>query len=159
MGPSGQGKTTLLLLLAGLLQKDAGEIEGLEGETISMVFQEERLCENLSAAANVRFVSGSDLSLHRLLSAFTILGIEDCIQQPIRELSGGQRQRVALVRALLAPFDILLLDEPFQGLDQTSRQQAAQWLREMTLGKTVIMVTHDPQEVELLEGTIVTLPT
>ena len=58
MAPSGAGKTTLLRILAGLEKADSGQIEGLEGLRISMVFQEDRLCENLSASANIRLVRG-----------------------------------------------------------------------------------------------------
>lgn len=156
-GESGCGKTTLLRMLMGLEQPDAGTITGLEGRRISAVFQEDRLCENLSAAANVRLV----LSGRRradIEDIFSSLGLSGALDQPARTLSGGMRRRVALARALLAEYDLLLLDEPFNGLDVETRRRAIACLRARLLGRTAVIVTHDPDLADLLGGVSCHLP-
>lgn len=149
MAPSGAGKTTLLRILAGLEQADAGSIEGLEGMKKSMVFQEDRLCENLSAAANIRLVRqkkpwGKDpKEVREIREAMRAAGLSGCEDQPVRELSGGMKRRVALLRALCCKWDILFLDEPFKGLDEETKRQVMNYTKETCTGKTVIFVTHD----------------
>ena len=117
MAPSGAGKTTLLRILMGLETPDRGTITGLEGLRLSAVFQEDRLCENLNPVSNLRLVTPA-LSRTAAAEALAAVGLTDCQRQPARELSGGMRRRVAILRALLAEYDLLFLDEPFKGLDQ-----------------------------------------
>lgn len=152
MGPSGCGKTTLLHILMGLLPMDSGEISGLEGKRKSAVFQENRLCENLSAASNIRLVCGENVSSEDISEALGRVGLGECPRRPVRELSGGMKRRVAIVRALLAEFDVLFLDEPFQGLDAKTRLNVIAFLKERFVGKTVLMVSHDPSEAELMKA-------
>ncbi len=136
--PSGSGKTTLLRLLAGLEEPDGGEI--LRCRNLSgMVFQEDRLCEDYSALRNVALVTGSEKSAREALER---LLPRDCLDKPCRELSGGMKRRVALVRALEASSDALLLDEPFAGLDAANRKRAEAYIRERRRGRTLIMATH-----------------
>ncbi len=102
MAPSGVGKTTLLRILMGLETADSGKIEGLDGLRLSAVFQEDRLCANLSPVSNIRLVTGSSLSRQEILSALEQTGLSDCAGQPARELSGGQRRgQSGSLRALL----------------------------------------------------------
>ena len=161
MAPSGVGKTTLLRILMGLEAADSGQVEGLEGLRLSAVFQEDRLCANLSPVSNIRLVTGSSLSRQEILSALAQAGLSDCAGQPARELSGGQRRRVALLRALLAPWELLLLDEPFKGLDTETRKQIMDYVllhfRKMA-GRTVLLVTHDENEAAYMAGNVFTLP-
>ena len=162
MAPSGVGKTRLLRILMGLETADSGRIEGLEGLRLSAVFQEDRLCANLSPVSNIRLVTGTALSREEILSALSQTGLSDCACQPVRELSGGQRRRVALLRALLAPWDLLLLDEPFKGLDTDTRKQIMDYVLlhfHKTSGRTVLLVTHDEEEAAYLAGNVLTLPT
>ena len=91
---------------------------------VAVVFQEDRLCENLSPLSNIRLVTGSSLSTSVLTAELSKLGLTDCISHPVRKLSGGERRRVALLRALLAPWNLLLLDEPFKGLDPDTKKAA-----------------------------------
>lgn len=163
MAPSGAGKTTLLRILMGLEKADEGTVTGMEGRKISAVFQEPRLCENLSAFANIRMVRRKRLwdrdreGWAEISRGMTDLGLGGCERQPVREMSGGMRQRVALLRALYAQWEILFLDEPFQGLDRKSREQAMDYIRKQCQGKTVILVTHSQEEAEKM-GEIIRLP-
>lgn len=161
MAPSGVGKTTLLRILMGLEAADSGQVEGLDGLRLSAVFQEDRLCANLSPVSNIRLVTGSSLSRQEILSALAQAGLSDCAGQPARELSGGQRRRVALLRALLAPWDLLLLDEPFKGLDTETRKQIMDYVLlhfHKKPGRTVLLVTHDESEAAYMAENVFTLP-
>ena len=146
MAPSGWGKTTLLRILMGLERPDGGRILGLEGLRFSAVFQEDRLCENLNADANIRLTAPRCTHL-QVLEAMQAVGLRDCAGQPVRELSGGMRRRVAILRALLADFDVLVLDEPFRGLDAGTKAQVMEDTRQRCAGRTVLMVTHDDAEI------------
>lgn len=145
-GPSGSGKTTLLRLLCGLEKADAGDLSDFAGKRFSMVFQENRLCMNLSCSANVRLVADKE-SADRILQA---MGLGAWLKQPVKHLSGGMQRRVALARALAAPSDILLLDEPFTGLDDETKEEVIGIFLQLAKGKTSILVTHDMREVTLL---------
>lgn len=163
MAPSGAGKTTLLRILAGLEEADSGSIEGMEEMKKSMVFQEDRLCENLSASANIRLVRqkkpwGRDREeVRQIREAMTAAGLSGCEDQPVRELSGGMRRRVALLRALCCDWDILFLDEPFKGLDEETKNQVMDYTKEMCAGKTVIFVTHDSKEAVQMGAVCISL--
>lgn len=145
MAPSGGGKTTLLRILMGLEQADAGTISGMEGMRLSAVFQEDRLCTNLSPSANIRLTS-SKVSKAAAAQALESVGLDGNSRQPVRELSGGMRRRVAILRALMADYDILFLDEPFKGLDEATKELVIQDTRKRSAGKTVILVTHEKEE-------------
>lgn len=148
MGPSGCGKTTLLRILMGLEKADGGVIEGIP-EKKSAVFQEDRLCDDLSGKTNIRLVCPKkDPSL--IEEGMENLGLGESMDRPVREYSGGMRQRTAILRALFADWDILFLDEPLKGLDEKIKKVTAEYIRSRTRGKTVLCVTHDPGDVDLL---------
>lgn len=145
MGASGSGKTTLMNLIMGLETPDSGEIRKPDGLKMSAVFQENRLIDSMTAKANIRLVSNADTQqIHQLLLK---LGIEEeSLPQPVSTYSGGMKRRVAIARALLADYDLLMMDEPYKGLDEDTKQQVIQTVNRMTQGKTVLLVTHDPDE-------------
>lgn len=147
MAPSGGGKTTLLRILMGLEQPDGGSIEGLRGLRLSAVFQENRLCMALDPVANIRLVN-PELSREEVVQALEAVGLGESISKRTRELSGGMCRRVAILRALMARYDLLLLDEPFQGLDQKTKRLVMEDTRRRCEGRTVLFVTHDPSELE-----------
>lgn len=89
MAPSGKGKTTLLRILIGLEKADSGRITGIEGKNISVVFQEDRLCENLNVLSNIRLVQKEKTEIREGLEA---VGLLDCCHQPVRQLSGGMKR-------------------------------------------------------------------
>ena len=156
-GKSGLGKTTLLRMLMGLETPDCGSITGLEGMKVSAVFQEDRLCEALSASANasIALPKGSSRSLSD--DILCALGLSQDLLKPVSDMSGGMRRRVAIARALAARWDLLLLDEPFTGLDKESRDLAIRCIRRYAEGKTIILITHDPEVPALIGGTILNL--
>lgn len=153
MGESGCGKTTLVNILLGLLQPDGGTVEGVP-EKKSAVFQEDRLCEDFSAVSNVRLVS-KKLTRADAESALTALGLADSMYKPVRELSGGMKRRTAVARALLADCELVIMDEPFKGLDEETRRKTARYVVDMTAGKTLIVITHDAEEAAMLGADII----
>ncbi len=155
LGRSGVGKTTLLNILMGLTAPDSGEVIR-EGRP-SALFQEDRLCENLTASANIRLVTGKRLSKAQIASELAAAGLPECENKPARELSGGMKRRVAMLRALLAEYDILFADEPFKGLDEDTKRSVMKYFKEKTIGKTVIFITHDNEECEILADETVRL--
>jgi ABC-type Fe3+/spermidine/putrescine transport system ATPase subunit len=161
LGPSGCGKTTLLRVLAGFYQQDAGEVY-INGENISglppekrgtpLVFQDYALFPHMTLAENVSY--GLRLRKHpfaeirkrteTMLAMFSLTGLEN--HYP-RQLSGGQQQRAAFARALILERDILLLDEPLSNLDAKLRIEVRAQLRRIQRqnGITVVYVTHDQE--------------
>ena len=145
MGPSGCGKTTLLRLLMGLEAPDSGQIRIPEGTRFSAVFQEDRLLNRLTAAANVRLAARA--SIEQAGELLLELGIPpESLSQPVSTFSGGMKRRVALCRALLAEYDVLTLDEPYKGLDEDTRARVMRLVDVHTRGRTVILVTHAAEE-------------
>ncbi len=135
-GPSGAGKTTLSRILMGL-EKNEGESARLPGK-ISAVFQEDRLIESFTAKENIKLVSEkSDDEIRELLF---LLGLPE--NQCVREFSGGMKRRSAIARALLADYDVIILDEPFTGLDEGTLESVMETVKRYTAGKTVILITH-----------------
>lgn len=157
MAPSGMGKTTFINILAGLEAADSGTVEGLEGKRISMVFQENRLCSNLNAVSNIRMVCGKDISRKQINDELSRVGLTGSETQPVRELSGGMKRRVALVRSLMVSYDLIIMDEPFKGLDEKNKIKIMDYTRERTRGKTVILVTHEEEEARYMGGEIIRL--
>ena len=143
MGASGSGKTSVLKLAAQLLTPTAGRVSG--GGRISMQFQEPRLLPWRNAAENVNLVlSDTAKTLPESLTWLTSVDLRDAAGLYPDELSGGMAQRVALCRALAAPADTVLLDEPFRGLDPDTRHRVMTVVRQATCaaGRTLLLVTH-----------------
>lgn len=136
--PSGSGKTTLLRIIAGLTKPDAGTVD-TGGQKVAMLFQEDRLCEEYSALKNVELVAISRSAAKEHL--LQLLDEAD-IYKPCKELSGGMKRRVALARAFAAGADILLLDEPYNGLDEENRMRVAGYIEENGKNRVVIMASH-----------------
>lgn len=136
-GPSGSGKTTLFRILCGLEQADSGSVE--PDCIYSVMFQEDRLCEEYSAIRNVEMVLGdrgkARAALERLLEA-------EALDKPCSQLSGGMKRRVALVRAMEAMGDCVILDEPFTGMDADTRERAEQYIAEKQQGRILLLATH-----------------
>jgi NitT/TauT family transport system ATP-binding protein len=149
MGRSGCGKTTLLKILGGLLPSDSGEVEGILRPI--PVFQEDRLAEAFTPLRNLLLVTKKREEALALLSE---LGLGEAAGKPTRELSGGMKRRVAIARALLAQGDVLLMDEPFKGLDEETRSTVAKTVLRHLGGRTLIAVTHDEEDAVLLGASV-----
>lgn len=152
---SGTGKTTLLLTVAGLLPELAGTVQ--RPQSLSMVFQETRLIEELDAEDNVLLVGAGGLSRTDVRSLLLELLPEEALGRPVRELSGGQRRRVELARALAHPSAALLLDEPFSSLDEETHEQAVHVVVLHLNGRTLLMSSHAPEDVSALDARQLTL--
>ncbi len=137
--PSGSGKTTLLRLLCGLEKPDGGKVGMKENSSFSMVFQEDRLCMDYSALRNVEMVTGDR---KRAGEALCLLLEKDAIDKPCGQLSGGMKRRVALVRAMEAESECVLLDEPFTGMDAETKDRAEAYIRDRQKGRILIIATH-----------------
>jgi iron(III) transport system ATP-binding protein len=166
LGPSGSGKTTLLRLIAGFERPDEGQIlingrtvvdaagsvwVAAEDRGVGMVFQDYALFPHLTVAQNVRFglrISSKTEREGRVDELLRLTELTHCAGRYPHELSGGQQQRVALARALAPRPGVVLLDEPFNGLDPDLRPQmrreVARILRH--LDTAAILVTHDQEE-------------
>lgn len=149
--PSGWGKTTLLRILMGLERPTAGSVEGVG--RVAAVFQEDRLCPQLNAVQNVTLVlpGAKNQYKEQIECDFQQIGMDTAaLQLPARRLSGGQKRRVALLRALWASSDTLLLDEPFTGMDPAALQASIALLRERVEGRPVLLATHDRAAIDAL---------
>lgn len=147
MAPSGVGKTTLLRILLGLERPDSGTVSVPPDCRWAAVFQEDRLLEHLDAMENLKFVLGNELGEAEGGRLLQELGLTEFEGKPVRDFSGGMKRRLALARALLAPSDALALDEPFAGLDEENRERAIACIRKRTVGKPVLLVTHNEEDV------------
>lgn len=146
MGPSGLGKTTLLRILLGL-EDFEGSIVGMDGMRIGVMFQDNLLMPWLTLRENIELIAGISAATDEALK---LTELEDAADKKPAELSGGMQRRAALARTFAAGGDLLILDEPFTGLDEELRERVAsrlcvRWKRE---GTTVILVTHDSEEAK-----------
>ena len=156
--PSGWGKTTLLRILMGLEMPTSGTVQGVG--KVSAVFQEDRLCPQLTAVENVALVLPGPMDQYKkqIKKDFQQLGLDDAaLSLPARKLSGGQKRRAALLRALWAESDTLLLDEPFTGMDPETMKKAAALLKARCQDRNVLLATHDREAIEALGWEVIEL--
>ena len=180
-GASGSGKTTLLRILAGLEQPDEGEVirekreapesletsesmESLESRKIlktrkadaagpvGMVFQESRLLSDLSAIRNVAYGVRGKIDQVQLRAQLREVLPEADLTLPVHQYSGGMRRRVEMVRAVFPGNGLLLLDEPFAGLDVENKKRTISYLLSRRKQATVICTSHDPAESRMLQA-------
>lgn len=152
LGPSGCGKTTLLNMMAGLIEPDSGRLEGFNHSGVSYLFQENRLLPWMTVEQNIDFALSARLPKKKrpliVDKYMRLVGLEDYRHYLPRQLSGGMKQRAAIARAFAYPSDLLLMDEPFTGLDLPLKSALIQeclllWRMDR---RSVFYVTHDIRE-------------
>ena len=156
-GPSGAGKTTIMETVAGSIEPVSGwgSLERRDGLQMSAVFQNTRLVEDLTSVENVRLFTGEGEAEVR--AQLLELLPREALDAPVRELSGGQRRRVELVRALACPSDLVLLDEPFTGLDDEAHARALGYIEGHLDGRALIIASHDLEDAEVLGAKVLEL--
>jgi NitT/TauT family transport system ATP-binding protein len=156
MGPSGFGKTTLFRLLAGLEKPDSGTVTA-QYSKLSMVFQEDRLLSGVSSLGNINAVldkKDDDLAMMWLRR----MGLSDCTDLLPNELSGGMRRRLSIARAMAFGGDFILLDEPFAGLDDETRERIYPYIfNKDEPNRLTIVITHDRQEAQFIADRLITM--
>lgn len=153
-GKSGCGKTTLLRLISGLEKPESGQINIPKNTNFSFVFQEDRLLPWLTSEENVALVTRDTKAVER---AFEAVNLTEFKKEYPASLSGGMRRRVAIARALAFSGDILLLDEPFTGIDIENKKKIAENILKIYKGKPIILVSHIKEDAELLQADILPL--
>ena len=178
-GASGSGKTLTMQCIAGLTRPDAGHIRAagralydsaaridvpVQQRRIGYMFQDYALFPHLTLLQNTAYARSGPLARavgkrerERALAVLDRLGIAHLARHHPAQLSGGQRQRAALARALNADPRLLLLDEPFSALDPLLREQLRRDLHDLLAALTipVVIITHDPEDVDVFAGALV----
>lgn len=156
-GKSGIGKTTLLNLLLGIEKPDSGIIQQESISRVSAVFQEDRLIENLSAKKNIEVVLDNKNWEEVIKQAFIELGLKGEESTKALKLSGGMKRRIAIIRAILYPSDLIIMDEPFKGLDEKNRRLAIKFIKNNLNKRILIISSHDSRDVEDFNGNLLNL--
>jgi NitT/TauT family transport system ATP-binding protein len=165
LGPSGCGKTTLLNIIGGILAPDSGTLEGFENKKFSYIFQEPRLLPWKTVRENIEFVldntkNGEKVSAQQRKNEADALikkvELEEFANYYPSQLSGGMKQRVSIARAFAATSNIILMDEPLNGLDINLKQGMLRWFSQLWQQdkRTVIFVTHDIDDALMLGSDI-----
>lgn len=168
-GQSGAGKTTLLNIIMGVVKADKGMVEFVNdnGQSVkpglSAVFQDCRLIEHLSPVINVKMVlkknkknkknSAKDVAFAVKSELLKLLD-KEALDKPCSELSGGMKRRVEIVRAVMAESDIVIMDEPFAGLDEVTKDNVINYIMNNINNRIVIISTHDEEDVKKLRANV-----
>lgn len=165
--PSGAGKTTLFRLIMGLEKPDSGiisfsvhpihmseESRSCSADSIhfSTVFQEDRLIEHLSPIENMALVLSGKPEQADIRRELSCLLPEESLDRPVSTLSGGMRRRCAFMRAMMAASDIVIMDEPFTGLDPATKNLVIEYLLAHSNNRLFLIATHDPSDIKKLDA-------
>lgn len=157
MAPSGAGKTTLFRLIMGLEQPDGGSLSfcGKAAErpvNISAVFQEDRLISHLSPIENIALALPGKADRNTIQAELQKLLPEESLNRPVSTLSGGMKRRCAFLRAVMPPSDLVIMDEPFTGLDEEAKDNVIRYLLSHQRDRLFLIATHDPGDAEKLNA-------
>lgn len=161
LGESGSGKTTLLNIIAGITEKDSGEVIGFKNVDSSFVFQEDRLIQWKNVNDNIKFVLEKQMDKEEIEinidKYLKLVNLEQYKHYYPKQLSGGMRQRISILRAFIYPSKVLIMDEPFKSLDINNKQIVIELFKKLRIveNKTCILVTHDIDEALSLGDKIV----
>lgn len=166
-GVSGAGKTTLLNIIMGLVNADEGELvysdeinkhEKCRGNKndyrLSSVFQESALVGHLNPVINVSMVLKENTDKSIIRNELCKLVDEECIDKPCTQLSGGMKRRVEIVRAMMADSDVVVMDEPFAGLDDKTKDTVIHYIINNIRERVLIISTHDDEDVKKLSAKV-----
>lgn len=146
-GPSGIGKTTCLRLILGLIKPDEGEVTVPDDIRFAVCFQEDRLFEKEDLLTNILAVN-ENISEEDAKKAILELLPADSLDKKAGELSGGMKRRLAVIRAMLHDSDVVILDEPFTGLDDESRSKTLSFINRHLNGRPLIITSHDERGLD-----------
>lgn len=153
MGKSGVGKTTLINCILGLEDYE-GEIIFSETPVPKTVLQDNVLFENFTVFENIKAVG--NFSKDEVLKHLQLLGIEDEIDTYVRDLSGGMKRKVAIVRAVIYPGNLFIMDEGVREVDEESKELIYNYINE-NVKETMVFATHNMEDVEKLNGRVIRL--
>lgn len=163
MGESGAGKTTLLNIIMGLVSADCGMVGySFQSGTVmtdggyrtSAVFQETSLVAHLNPVINVAMVLGHNSDKKMIKQELGCLIDEEFLDKPCAQYSGGMKRRVEIVRAIMADSDIVVMDEPFAGLDDTTKNKVIDYIMDNIGDRILIISTHDLSDAEKLGANV-----
>ena len=155
MGKSGIGKTTLINIILGIEKADKGEITGVENLKNAVLFQEDRLCENISPVKNIT-IACPNISRKAAEEALIKIGFSiNDLSKSVKKLSGGMKRRTALARAILYNGDFIIMDEPFKGLDAETKSLCTNFIKENLQNKYVLIITHNKEDFEKIGGKLI----
>jgi NitT/TauT family transport system ATP-binding protein len=160
VGKSGCGKTTLLKIVSNLEEKDSGEISGVNLNSLSYVFQEDRLVDWLNVKDNIKLAIESSYKKEEIDAVcdkyLQMVGLSEYKEYYPQMLSGGLRQRVNIARGFAKPSEIIILDEPFKSIDIKNKKDIMKAVEQVILdeNRTVLFVTHDIDEAVYFDGYI-----
>jgi zinc transport system ATP-binding protein len=159
IGPNGSGKTTLVRVVLGLLRADRGRVYLRPGARVGYMPQRVAVDRTLPLTVARFLALGARGAGGRLLAALSEAGAAELADHPVQELSGGEMQRILLARALLREPDLLVLDEPAQGVDVTGQEELFDLITRIRdrRGCGVLMISHDLHLVMASTDTVVCL--
>lgn len=150
-GVSGRGKTTLVRIILGLLKPDKGEVLMPSRIRKACVFQEDRLIEHMDAVKNVELTLSAKYSVDDIREVLRELGLDPDDHSHVSKFSGGMRRRVAIARAVMSDPELLILDEPFKGLDASIRETTAEVILKKCPNACRILISHSAAEMILMK--------
>lgn len=161
MGESGRGKTTLLNLINGIVQPESGSIERIKGiskgkskkqkVTYGVVFQNEVVLHSYDVIKNIEIFAGHKLSTEERSDLERLLPVK-CLHEKCETLSGGMKRRVQIARAIFSDTSVLIMDEPFRGLDEANRKLCIELIKKYQKNRMLIIASHDGRDAKDLGG-------
>lgn len=155
MAPTGKGKSTVIGVLIGCLNPDAGQV--ISPNCMGVGMQHPTLIPRMSALDNVALVARSGISNDQICSMLGELIGKEAINRPASDLSGGMKRLVEIVRAIASNGEVIVLDEPFAGLDAKSHESACRYIVKNLKNRALMMTTHDPRDAEYLNARVLRL--
>ncbi|MBQ9614644.1 MAG: ABC transporter ATP-binding protein [Lachnospiraceae bacterium] len=155
-GPEGCGKTTFIRIVLGLEKPDSGRIR-LLGDykyawiNAGVVFQDDRLCEDFSAVDNVAMVN-KKLSPRIARQELCKLLPDEMLDKPVKELDKSMRRRVCIIRACAIPTDVILMDEPFEGMDAATRTKSIEYIKSIKATTPVVITAKTLEGLEFCKN-------